>query len=82
MRVTRPIKIENAYVVHNLTIEPYLDIFNLFNYRGVGAYSGLGAGFGSLNFDYQNTGRVQEEQNARGFAYGPRTIQLGFRVSF
>jgi hypothetical protein len=82
MRVSRPIKIENAYVVHNLTIEPYLDIFNLFNYRGVGAYSGLGAGFGSLNFDYQNTGRVQEEQNARGFAYGPRTIQLGFRVSF
>ena len=82
LRVTRPIKIENAYVVHNLTIEPYLDVFNLFNYRGVGAYSGLGAGFGSLNFDYQNTGRVQEEQNARSFAYGPRTIQLGFRVSF
>jgi hypothetical protein len=82
MRVTRPIKIENARIVHNLVIEPYLDVFNLFNYRGVGAYSGLGAGFGSLNFDYQNTGRVQEEQNARSFAFGPRTIQLGFRVSF
>jgi len=82
LRITRPIKIENAYVVRNLVIEPYLDVFNLFNYRGLGAYSGLGAGFGSLNFDYQNTGGVQEEPNARGFAYGPRTIQLGFRVSF
>ncbi len=82
LRVTRPIKIENARIVHNLVIEPYLDVFNLFNYRGVGSYSGLGAGFGSLNFDYQNTGRVQEEQNARAFVYGPRTIQLGFRVSF
>jgi Carboxypeptidase regulatory-like domain len=82
LRITRPIKIENAFVVRNLVIEPYLDVFNLFNYRGLSAYSGLGAGFGSLNFDYQNTGRVQEEQNARGFAFSPRTIQLGFRVSF
>ncbi|HEY3139165.1 MAG TPA: carboxypeptidase regulatory-like domain-containing protein [Blastocatellia bacterium] len=84
MRITRPIKLENAYVVHNLQIEPYLDIFNLINYRGHGAYSGLGAGFGSLNFvpGYSATGRVQELANLRAFAFSPRTIQLGFRVSF
>ncbi len=84
MRITRPIKLENAYVVHNLQIEPYLDIFNLINYRGHGAYSGLGAGFGSLNFQpgYSATGRVQELANNRAFLFSPRTIQLGFRVSF
>jgi hypothetical protein len=82
MRITRPIKLENAYVVHNLQIEPYVDIFNLFNYRGHGAYSGLGAGFLSLNFDYAGAGRGQELANARAFAFGPRIIQLGFRVSF
>jgi hypothetical protein len=82
LRVTRPIKIENAYVVHNLVIEPYFDVFNLFNYRGHTAYNGLGAGFQSLNFDYAAAGRVQELENVRAFAFGPRIIQLGFRVSF
>ena len=82
MRITRPIKIENAYVVHNLVIEPYLDIFNLFNYRGHGSYNGLGAGFQSLNFDYAAAGRLEELKNVRAFAFGPRTLQLGFRVSF
>lgn len=82
MRITRPIKIENAYIVHNLQIEPYVDIFNVFNYRGHNAYSGLGAGFLSLNFDYAAAGRLGELKDARAFAFGPRTIQLGFRVSF
>jgi len=82
MRITRAIKIENAYVVHNLVIEPYLDVFNLFNYRGHGSYNGLGAGFQSLNFDYAAAGRVQELQNVRAFAFAGRVIQLGFRVSF
>jgi len=82
VRVTRPIKIENAYVVHNLVIEPYLDVFNVFNYRGHGAYSGLGAGFLSLNFDYAAAGRLGDLKDARAFAFGPRILQLGFRVSF
>lgn len=81
LRVTRQIKIENAYVVRNLVIEPYLDVFNLLNYRGHGSYSGLGAGFQSLNFAY-TTARANELQNNRAFLFGPRTIQLGFRVSF
>ncbi len=86
VRVTRPIKIENAYVVHNLVIEPYVDIFNVLNFRGHGPYSGIGAGFLSLNFDYASSTNPDQNlaalKNARAFAFGPRIIQLGFRVSF
>jgi hypothetical protein len=88
LRITRPIRIENAYIVHNLQIEPYFDVFNVFNYRGHTAIAGLnnvnplGATFGSLNYDYAGTGRLQELRNARAFAFGPRIVQFGFRVSF
>jgi len=52
------------------------------NYRGHGAYSGLGAGFLSLNYDYAANGKLQELKNSRAFAFNPRIFQLGFRVSF
>ena len=91
MRVSRPIKIENAYIVHNLVIEPYFDVFNLFNYRGhlsmatLATNQGvnlLGNAFGSLNYHYAANGRLAELKDARAFAFGPRIVQLGFRVSF
>jgi len=82
IRITRPIRIENALIVHNLAIEPYVDAFNLLNYRGRSAYSGLGQGFGSLNYDYGAHGALQDLKNQRAFAYGPRVIQFGFRVIF
>jgi len=82
IRITRPIRIENARIVHNLAIEPYVDAFNLLNYRGRSAYSGLGQGFGSLNYDYGAHGVLQDLKNQRAFAYGPRVIQFGFRVIF
>jgi hypothetical protein len=88
LRITRPIRIENARIVHNLTIEPYFDAFNVFNYRGESAYgniTGVGALsnlFGSLNYDYAAHGELQKLRNARSFAFNPRVFQLGFRVSF
>jgi hypothetical protein len=88
LRVTRPIKIENAFIVHNLAIEPYFDAFNVFNYRGHGSYNGilgvsaLSASFGALNYDYAANGALAQLKNARSFAFNPRVIQLGFRVSF
>jgi hypothetical protein len=82
LRVTRPIKIEDAKFVKNLSIEPYFDVFNLFNRRGLGRYSGLGGGFGSLNFNYAANNRLNDLRDLRAFAFGPRIIQFGFRVSF
>ena len=88
LRVTRPIRIENARIVHNLVIEPYFDAFNVFNYRGhtgygtinsVNALSGL---FGSLNYDYAAHGELGKLKNARAFAFTGRVVQLGFRVNF
>lgn len=82
LRVTRPITIENAKIVKNLVIEPYFEVFNLFNRRGHTGYTGLGAGFGALNYDYAANGRVKDLADLRAFAFGPRIIQLGFRVTF
>jgi hypothetical protein len=82
VRVSRPINIENAYIVKNLRIEPYFDAFNLFNRRGINSYSGLGAGFGSLNFNYAANNRLNDLGDSRAFRFGPRTIQFGFRVQF
>ena len=82
IRITRPIKIEDAKFVKHLEIDPYFEVFNLFNRRGHGAYGGLGGGFQSLNFDYAASGRVGDLRDARAFAFGPRIIQLGFRVTF
>src|SRR5262249_6725741 len=88
IRVSRPINLENAYIVKNLRIEPYFDVFNLFNRRGIGAYSGLGAGFGALNFDYSTINSLTKQpflndlRDSRAFRFGPRTIQFGFRFNF
>jgi len=82
LRISRPIKIEDAKFVKNLTIEPYFDGFNLFNRRGHSDYRGLGAGFGSLNFDYVANNRLGDLEALRAFRFGPRIVQLGFRVSF
>jgi hypothetical protein len=82
LRITRPFHLENAFIVHNLTIEPYFEVFNALNYRGHNAYDGLGADFGSLNYDYSAAGDLGRLKDARAFAFGPRIIQLGFRASF
>jgi hypothetical protein len=82
VRVSRPINIENAYIVKNLRIEPYFDAFNLFNRRALNSYSGLGAGFGSLNFNYAANNRLNDLRDSRAFRFGPRIIQFGFRVQF
>jgi hypothetical protein len=82
IRVTRPITIENALIVRNMRIEPYFEAFNLFNKRGRSGYSGLGGGFGSLNYDYTANNRLNDLRDQRAFAFAGRAIQLGFRVSF
>jgi hypothetical protein len=78
-RITRPIKIKEK-----LTIEPSLDVFNVFNHTGLGSYSGLGGTFGTLNFDYaaDPRGTAELARGTRNRLQQNRLLQLGLRVTF
>jgi hypothetical protein len=54
-----------------LSVDGMFEVFNLFDR----------ANFGSYNLDESSAAFGQPQQNAN-LAYAPRTIQLGFRVSF
>ena len=55
----------------SLSIDGILEVFNLFDR----------ANFGSYTLDESSASFGRPEQNTN-LAYAPRTIQLGFRVSF
>jgi len=80
-RITRPIKIKEK-----LTIEPSLDVFNVFNHTGLGSYTGLGGTFGTLNFDYaadpRGTAELTRGTRGRLPQTQTRLLQLGLRVTF
>jgi Carboxypeptidase regulatory-like domain len=78
-RITRPIKIKEK-----LSIEPSLDVFNVFNHTGLGSYGGLGGTFGSLNFDYvaDPRGTAELSRGTRLRLQQNRLLQLGLRVTF
>jgi hypothetical protein len=78
-RISRPVKIKEK-----VTIEPSLDVFNVFNHTGLGSYSGLGATFGSLNFDYvaDPRGTAELSRATRLRLQQNRLLQLGLRVTF
>jgi hypothetical protein len=81
-RVSRPVKIKEK-----VSIEPMLDVFNVFNHTGHGSYSSLATTFGSLNYDYAadplKRGGVPELTRAtRGRLQQNRLLQFGIRVTF
>jgi len=78
-RISRPIRIKEK-----LSIEPSLDVFNVFNHTGHGNYTGLGATFGSLNFDYATDPRgiAGLTSGTRQRLQQNRLLQLGLRVTF
>jgi hypothetical protein len=83
LRLTRPIRIKER-----VTVEPYLEVFNLFNNTPKGTYAGLNHNtFGSLNYNYaldpQHAGGVGAlDAQVRGVIQNPRQGQLGIRVTF
>jgi hypothetical protein len=81
MRITRPIRIKERYV-----IEPSLSIFNLFNNTPIanGGYAGLQPfNFGALNFPYTTAAqRASLTQDVRGRAIDTRSLQFGIRFTF
>jgi hypothetical protein len=81
LRISRPINVDKNHETWKL--EPFFDVFNLFNHAPVGTYGGLTGRFGALNFDYQNApaGRKATDlDEARGRITNTRLLQLGFRV--
>src|SRR5262245_13654265 len=81
-RISRPVRIKEK-----LSIEPSLDVFNVFNHTGHGSYGGLGATFGSLNYDYKadplvRGGIPELTRGTRNRLQQNRLLQLGLRVTF
>jgi hypothetical protein len=78
LRVTRPIRI-----AERVTIEPYLEVFNLFNNTPKGTYAGLNPNvFGNLNYPYTTAERGALDGQVRGLLQLPRQFQFGIRGTF
>jgi len=80
LRFDRPIK----FFHEGWQLNPYVDIINLFNHAPSNTYGGLGATFGSLNYDYTATpGQLASDlASSLGRNAGLRQIQLGVRFDF
>jgi Carboxypeptidase regulatory-like domain len=78
LRVTRPIRIKERF-----RIEPYLEVFNLFNNTPKGTYGGLNSAvFGNLNFPYATADLGDLDSQVRGLLQLPRQFQFGIRGIF
>lgn len=80
LRITRPVKIKEHY-----KISPFADIINLFNHAPMASYTGLGATFGALNFNYAGAAAGQQAPDLssnRGRLNGLRQVQVGIRLDF
>ncbi len=81
-RISRPIRLKET-----ASIDPSLDVFNVFNHTGHGSYTGLGGTFGSLNYDYvadplKRGGIPELIRGTRGRLLSTRLLQFGIRVTF
>jgi hypothetical protein len=78
VRLTRPVKI-----MERVSIEPYLEVFNLFNNTPKGTYGGLRHRvFGNLNYPYTPAELGDLDGLVRGLLQNPRQAQFGIRFIF
>ena len=79
LRLTRAIRIKERF-----SIEPYLEVFNVFNNTPKGTYNGLrgDAVFGSLNAHYSSADIGDLDSQVRGLLQNPRQFQFGIRGIF
>jgi hypothetical protein len=82
LRFSRPVRL--GKVREGLEVEPFLEVFNLFNHSPVSTYGGLGTTYGSLNYNYGATGNrpVTDLTVTRGRLNSTRLMQVGFRVTW
>jgi hypothetical protein len=86
--ISRPIHLKAR---ESFTIEPWLQIFNLFNHTGYGTYGGLGLpAWGTWSLDYHDAANedvcggncIAALNQSRGRNADTRLIQVGLRVTF
>lgn len=78
LRVTRPI-----HITERISVEPYLEVFNLFNNTPKGTYGGLRSHvFGNLNVNYSAADIGDLDSQVRGLLQNPRQFQFGIRGIF
>ena len=83
LRVDRPINL--GKVREGMSIVPFFDAFNLFNYAPPSLYSTLTGRYGALNFDYANAGpgaNASDLDATRTRKADTRRVQFGFRFNF
>jgi hypothetical protein len=79
VKLQRPVRLER------FTLLPFAAIDNLFNHAPANAYGGLGATFGSLNYDYTHApaGLQAADLNMiRDRNAGTRAMRLGIQIDF
>jgi hypothetical protein len=81
LSITRPIHLKLRHV-EELAIEPWLQIFNVFNRTGLNSYGGLDTSFGSWNYDYATPADRSDLTLQRGRNQDTRLLQIGVRVTF
>lgn len=87
LRFDRPIGL--GRLREGMSITPFVDFLNLFNHMPADVYSGLGATFGSLNFNYATEGdraaldaRRHRIGGTSPTAASTRKVQIGVRFDF
>jgi hypothetical protein len=83
LRFDRPVKFHTSHR-ENMELTPFVDFYNIFNHAPAGTYGGLGATYGTLNFDYsKNPGQMASDLNVtRGRINDTRRVMLGVRFDF
>jgi hypothetical protein len=83
LRIDRPINL--GKIREGVSINPFLDVFNLFNHAPAGTYGGLTGRFGALNYDYATAPAGYSASDldvSRGRRNATRHVQFGFRFAF
>ncbi len=91
LSIGRPIPMK--FIREGFVVEPWFQIFNVFNHTGLNTYGGgLDGRFGSLNFDYRSPANQSRSEcggdcvaaltATRGRNNSTRLLQVGVRVSF
>jgi hypothetical protein len=83
LRFDRPVNLGRFR--EGMTFTPYVDFYNLFNHAPAGIYGGLGATFGSLNYNYATAGPGNGPSDldiSRGRIVPTRKVMIGLRFQF
>ncbi len=81
-RISRPVELK--WIREGFKVEPYLDVFNVFNHTQLGTYGGLGTAWGTFGYDYKNELADLDAYRGRQRRgeIDNRLLQVGIRITF